>query len=102
MNKMGKFLELIMELPVIFAIDRHIVRDPDPNHIWWVGQGYDMCIDDYLIHNGRVFNKGFEDESEVLEAVYGSEKYDQMTCEERADAYEDLPWDKVIVIYIKA
>lgn len=93
-----KLMQEYPELPVIPMVDSDVAA----GYAWNIGRLEEVEIEEYLIADGNVYTKSADDIQEVLEAVYGSLKAGRMEDEEAERVYQQLPWQKAIMLYIRA
>lgn len=97
-EKLFKLMQENPELPVVPMVD----RDVAVGYAWNIGRLEEVEIDEYLIADEIIYTKLSDDLWDVLEAVYGEFKVSKMTEEEAAEAYQQLPWIKAIMLYVRA
>lgn len=100
--KLAQILDLMKQnphLPVIPMVYSDVVQDD--GWAYWMGSWDRADIDQYLVHNGRMFFKDEDDAYDVLERIGYPCSVDEMTNEEIDAAYDSLPWNKAIFVYIK-
>lgn len=99
--KLVQLLDLMKQnphLPVVPMVYSDVV--PDDCWAYWMGSWCRTDIDQYLVHNGRIFFKDNDDAFDVLERIGYPRCVDDMTDEEINAAYDALPWKKAIFVYI--
>lgn len=98
MKKIDKLLKLIKEnpyLPIVPMVDGEIAGD---DYSYYVGKWGDSCIDEYFIELGHIFFKSDDDMYEVLEYIEDDIPESDEECRK---LYENLPWKKAIIVYIR-
>ena len=101
--KLAQLLELMKEnphLPVVPMVNDEVVCDD--SWAYWMGSWGHSELDQYMVHNGRMYFKDDDDPFDVLERIGYHRHVDDMTDEEINAAYDALPWIKAIVVYINA
>lgn len=93
-----KLMQENPDLPVVPMVDSDVAA----GYAWNIGRLEEVEIDEYLIADGNVYTKSEDDIQEVLEAAYGSLKAGRMEDEEAERVYQQLPWQKAIMLYIRA
>ena len=98
---LAQLLKLMAEnphLPVVPMVNEEVVGDDS----WanWMGSWGHSELDQYMVHNGRIYFKDDDDPFDVLERIGYHRRVDDMTDEEIDAAYEALPWKKAIIVYI--
>lgn len=94
-------LDLMKEnphLPVVPMVNQEVVSDD--TWAYWMGSWGHAQLDQYMVHNGRMYFKDDDDPFDVLERIGYPRRVDDMTDEEIDAAYEALPWKKAIIAYI--
>lgn len=108
MTKIKEFIELVKqnpELPVVPMVDGEIVGYDD--YGYWLGCWGRSEVTEYYVGKERVHFRD-DDEEDVLSDLVGCEHgYDEngrdiyeLSEEEWDKLYEEVPWDKAIVVYI--
>ena len=95
-----KLMQENPELSVIPMVDSDIINKEWLS--WHIGRLESPEIDEYLVADGIIYTKTSDDLYDVLEAVYGEFRVSKMTEEEAAEAYQQLPWIKAIMLYVRA
>ena len=99
-EKLFKLMQENPELSVIPMVDSDIINKEWLS--WYIGRLESPEIDEYLVVDEIIYTKLSDDLWDVLEAVYGEFKVSKMTEEEAAEAYQQLPWIKAIMLYVRA
>lgn len=97
-EKLFKLMQENPKLPVVPMVDSDVAA----GYAWNIGRLEEVEIDEYLIADGNVYTKSADDIQEVLEAAYGSLKAGIMEDEEAERVYQQLPWQRAILLYIRA
>lgn len=98
-----EFFKLMQEnpdLPVVPMVDYEIVADDSGR---WLGSWGSSYIGEYLIGEEQVHFREDDDPSEVervLAEKYGDYYYSDMSEEQEAKAYAEMPWIKAIIVNI--
>lgn len=99
-EELFKLMQENPELPIVPMVDSEIVADDGYNR--WRGAWGSSYIGEYLIGDEIIYFREDDDPSEVdrvLEEKY-SDYNENLTDEEAAKAYAELPWIKAIVVNI--
>lgn len=99
-KELFKLMQENPELPVVPMVDSDVITKEWLS--WYIGRLESPEIDEYLVADGIIYTKTSDDLWDVLEAAYGEFKVSKMTEEEAAEAYQQLPWQKAIMLYIRA
>ena len=99
-EELFKLMQENPDLPVVPMVDSDVAA----GYAWNIGrlEEVEIEIDEYLIADGNVYTKSEDDIQEVLEAACGSLKAGIMEDEEAERVYQQLPWQKAIMLYIRA
>ena len=113
-QNLSKLLQLIREnpdLPVLPLVDREILGD-DSIGSWWLGSLKTAEIDEFVVSNGAdeftdtmkriryIFLKSRDKVSDTLKCFLSEDEYLSLTTEDSRKRYEELPWQKAIVVFI--
>lgn len=89
------------DLPIVPMVSGEIVADKCG---YWLGEWGPAAVDEYLVaeRHERIFFKSEEDMWYVLEQYLTDEEFDSLPDDEDecSKIYENLPWNKAIVVYI--
>ena len=99
-EELFKLMQENPDLQVVPMVDSDVITQE--GWAWYIGRLASAEIDEYLIADGNVYTKSEDDIQEVLEAAYGSLKAGIMEDEEAERVYQQLPWQKAIMLYIRA
>ena len=98
-NNFQKFLDLVQKNPdleVIPVMDSDVGAD---RYDWWYGDWGYCQIGESIYTKDGVYTR--EDYCwEVLQGVYGADAVAFMDDEDEQRLYEELPWQKTILVYI--
>lgn len=95
-----KLIQENPELPVVPMVDSAVVADDSYGS--WLGHWGAVRKDAYLITDERVLVRDYDDEEDVLSAIYGWDTYSTMSDEEAREAYDDIEWTEAIIVHIIA
>lgn len=84
-------------LPIIPLVQDEVVGDD--TYCYWMGSWGESYIDKALEHEGRVFFYD-DDPEEVLSEIHGWDYYDALPEEDVKKAFDALPWQEAIYVYI--
>lgn len=97
--KLAQLLDLMKENPHLPVVNYEVVSDDC--WAYWMGSWGHAGLDQYIVHNGRMYFKDEDDPFDVLERIGYPRRVDEMTDEEINAAYDALPWKKAIIVYIE-
>lgn len=96
-----ELLELISEnqdLPIAPMVNSEVVADDCG---YWLGSFGTASVKEYCSGEEHIHFREDNDLDEALADIFGYEKYEEMSDEEARKTFEELPWIKVIVVYIE-
>lgn len=101
-NNLSNLLALMQAHPnltVVPMVHKEVVENT--GHNYWMGSWGAASIDEFIITDeGVVFKDDDDPDGELLWSMIDSEKMEAMTIRELEAAYNGLPWEKAIIVYI--
>lgn len=97
-EKLFRLLQEHPDLPIAPMVDAEIIAGTE--YAWYLGSWGDCDVSKILCTDERIFFKDSDDVEEILSATKGWDWYLNATDEEVDAAFEALPWEEVISVYI--
>lgn len=99
-ENIAKLVELTKINPDLEVIPMVLQEDDGYGEYWVKSWCNEVSIGEVYEKGCNAWQRGETDVGEVLDEVYGVNQWHHMTDEEAQEAYDNLPWEKAIIVYL--